>query len=268
MRPSILLLLLIGLFGGFPVLAFQSSEGCEPGKCTDCHSLNPEEASEIFKDIPGDILSVEPAEVPGLWRIELKTTEKVFPFYLDFSKTYLISGDVIRLQDRKNLTEERRHDLNPIDPASLPTEDALLLGSPQAKQRIIVFTDPRCRYCSKLHQAMKQAIQLRSDLLFLIKLLPLKQSSLDSSRTIACNHSLDFLEAAFADQTLPAQNCETHVIEQNLTLARDLGIRTAPTLILPDGKVVSGYQDPAGLLKLIDQARGAEPSGKNPEAGN
>lgn len=255
MRLFYSLLMATILFSAVPAQAFMAKdEGCGAGKCTDCHVLSKAEAGEIFKDIQGEIQSVDFAAVPGLWRIEMKTQNRIIPLYLDFSKTYLITGNVIRLADRKNLTEERLRKLNPIDPARIPTEDALLMGNPEAKKRIIVFTDPHCPYCSKLHQVIKQVVEKRSDLLFLLKLMPIKQGSLKAAKTIACNRSLEQLDQAFAGQALPEPDCNSPVIEQNLTLARELGIRSTPTLILPDGEISPGYKNLDSLLELIDQA--------------
>lgn len=263
MRLFIVFLLVASLSYSAPVLAFMKSAGCGAGNCTDCHALSKTEAGKIFKDIQGEIQSVDFADVPGLWRIELKTQNRIIPLYLDFSKTYLITGNVIRLADRKNLTEERLRKLNPIDPSVIPTEDALLIGNPAAKKRIFVFTDPHCPYCSKLHQVIKLAVSKRTDLLFLLKLMPIKQGSLKAAKTIACNHSLEQLDEAFTGKALPEPSCDTPVIEQNLTLARELGIRSTPTLVLPDGEISPGYKNLDSLLELIDQAGG--PAAKTTE---
>jgi thiol:disulfide interchange protein DsbC len=251
--------LLISCLFSAPALGFIVEEGCGAGTCADCHTLGKDEAKEIFKDIQGEVQSVDFAAVPGLWRVELKTPERTIPLYLDFSKSYLITGNVIRLADRKNLTEARLRQLNPIDPARIPLEDALTIGNPAAAKRIIVFTDPHCPYCSKLHQVIKQAVAQRPDLLFQIKLMPIKQSSLNISKTIICNNSLEQLEAAFAGQTLPEPGCNTPVIEQTLTLARELGIRSTPTIVLPDGEISPGYKNLERLLELIDQAAAGAP---------
>ena len=96
--------------------------------------------------------------------------------------------------------------------------------------------------------------------------MPIKQSSLSISKTIACNHSLEQLEQAYAGKALPEPSCETPVIEQNLTLARELGIRSTPTLVLPDGEISPGYKNLETLLNLIDQASGPPPAAKAAEA--
>ncbi len=238
-----------------PAIAFMpAAEGCGAGSCTDCHALSKEEAKSIFKDIRGDVKSVDFAEVPGLWRIEMEMQNKIIPLYLDFSKSYLITGNVIRINDRKNLTEERIRKLNPIDLKQIPLDDALQLGNPNADTRIIVFTDPHCPYCSKLHQELKKVVAKRPDLLFLIKLLPIKESSLAISKTIICNNSLEQLDDAFAGKSLPEPNCNSTDIDQTISLARELGIRSTPTLVLPNGQLAPGYKKLDRLLELIDQA--------------
>lgn len=256
--------LLVMLFStSSPAIAFTSAgEGCGAGSCADCHSLSTNEAKELFKGLQGEVVSTDFAEVPGLWRIGMKVQDKTLPVYLDFSKSYLISGNVIRLNDRKNLTEEQYRQFNPIDLSNIPTDDDLLLGNPDAENKIIVFTDPHCSYCKKLHSVLQQAVEKRSDLLFQIKLMPIKQSSKEISQTIACNRSMEQLEAAFAGEIIPETDCETNVIEQNLSIARSLDIRSTPTLILPNGQIAPGYKSLETLLDLIDQAKVTEKTGE------
>jgi len=111
-------------------------EGCGSGSCIDCHSLSKEEATEIFKPIGGEVQGVDHAEVPGLWRIEVKAKDKIIPLYLDYSKSFMIAGDVIRLKDRKNITDQRFQELNPVETSNIPLDDALLLGEKDAKTKV------------------------------------------------------------------------------------------------------------------------------------
>ncbi len=255
MRFCVLLILMLFVTSS-PAIAFTpTEEGCGAGTCSDCHSLSTNEAKELFKGLQGEVVSTDFAEVPGLWQIGMKVQDKVLPVYMDFSKSYLISGNIIRLHDRKNLTEVRYRQLNPVDVASIPTDDALLLGNPMAENKIIVFTDPHCPYCKNLHEVLKQAVEKRSDLLFQIKLMPIKESSKGVAKTIVCNKSMEQLEAAFEKKPLPEAECETDVIGQTLAMAQSLGIRSTPTLILPNGQIAPGYKSLEALLELIDQSK-------------
>jgi thiol:disulfide interchange protein DsbC len=239
-------------------------EGGGTTRCSDCHTLSMDDARKVFNGLQGEVVSVDIAEVPGLWRIGMKTQGKTVPVYLDFSKSYLISGNVIRLTDRKNLTEEWYRQHNLVDLLRIPIDDALLLGNPTAKNKIIVFTDPHCSYCKQLHQVLRQAVEKRPDLQFLIKLLPLQQSSKSLAKTIACNKSMEQLDAVFAGKTIAEADCKTEVIEQTLAIARSLGINSTPTLILPNGQLAPGYQPLEPLLKLIDQNQSVQDSQKQP----
>jgi thiol:disulfide interchange protein DsbC len=254
MRIFFSLFAMIWLFSS-PAIAFKpTAEDGKVGDCKSCHVLSKEAASEVFKGFQGEVVSVDFAEAPGLWQIGMENEGKTYPIYLDFSKTYLISGNLIRLKDRKNLTEEKFRQLNPVDLSLVPTDDALLLGNPEAEKKVIVFTDPHCPYCVKLHEVLKEIVAERSDLLFQIKLLPLKASSKKVAETIACTKSMEQLEAAFARQEIPEVSCENKIIEQNLAIAQSLGVRGTPALILPNGQIAPGYKPLDALLKLIDQA--------------
>lgn len=208
---------------------------------------------EALQGIQGEVISVEPAEVPGLYRVAMKMQGKIVPIYLDASGSYLFSGDVIRIKDRKNLTEAYFQQLNPVDSASIPLDAGLTLGNPDAAQQVIVFTDPHCPYCSKLHKVLHEAVTANHELAFHIKLIPFKQSSKNVSKTILCNKSMEQLDLAFTGQSLPEASCESDTVEKNLALAQKLGIHGTPTLILPNGQVSSGYRPLEELLKLIEE---------------
>jgi len=244
-------LFLIIILSSLPVYATDNTDASD--QKSEPQSLTKAAAIEALQGIQGEVVSVDPAEMPGLFRVAMKMQGKIVPIYLDASGSYLFSGNIIRIKDRKNLTEAHFQQLNPVDFASIPLDEGLTLGTPGATQQILVFTDPHCPYCSKLHKVLHDAVKANPDLAFHTKLIPLKQSSKKISKTIICNKSMEQLEMAFSGQSLPEANCETDVIEKNLALAQKLGIRGTPTLILPNGQISSGYRPLDELLKLIEE---------------
>ncbi len=62
--------------------------------------------------------------------------------YVDFSKKYLILGSIISIKERRNLSQERFADLKRIDISQIPLDDALVMGDPKARIRIVAFDDP------------------------------------------------------------------------------------------------------------------------------
>ncbi len=213
--------------------------------------LTKEAVVQALKDIQGEVVAVAPSEVLGLYQVTVKMQDRNIPVYLDSTGTYMISGNIIDLKQRRNLTEELFRRINPVDVSSIPLDDALTLGNPDAEQQIIVFTDPHCPYCSQLHKVLYEAIEADPNLVFQIKLLPLQQSSQRVAQTILCNKSMDQLEQAFAGEALPEPGCQTDDLQQNQALAQSLQISGTPTLVLPNGQIYAGYRPLDDLLQLI-----------------
>lgn len=104
-----------------------------------------------------------------------------------------------------------------------------------------------------LHQVMKKIIELRKDIAFYIKISPSKRhaESYEKSKSIVCEKSLTLLRDAFKKKELPKPNCETLAVDENMKLAQELGITSAPIIILPDGRLFPGYKDTKTLISLI-----------------
>jgi thiol:disulfide interchange protein DsbC len=100
---------------------------------------------------------------------------------------------------------------------------------------------------------MKKVIEKRKDIAFYIKMfpLPMHTGAHEKAAAIVCEKSLALLDDAFEKKQLPKPKCETTVIDENLKLAEKLGISGAPTLILPDGRVISGYREADALISLV-----------------
>jgi len=232
-----------------------TADGCGAGTCNECHSITKEETAQLLGSMVDKVNSVEFSEVPGMWVAEVEKGGNKLPVYIDFSKQYLVSGNVIRLNDKENLTQQRSARMNKVDISTIPLEDALLLGKSSAKTKVIVFTDPECPYCKKLHEELKEVVRRDPNIAFLIKLFPLQMhpNAYEVSKSIICNKSMELLEISFAGKPVPPANCDTAVVDQTLALVGDLGIRSTPTLVLPDGLVVPGFKKAEALLMLIGE---------------
>jgi len=232
-----------------------SSEGCGAGVCADCHSITMAETEQLLGGMVDKVNSVEFAEIPGMWVAEVEKDQNKLPVYIDFSKKYLVSGNVIRLNDKQNLTRQRSVRMNSVDVSKIPLADALLLGKPSAKTKVIVFTDPECPYCKKLHEELKEVVRRDPEVAFYIKLFPLKMhpNAYNISKSIVCNNSMEYLELSFSGKPVPAPNCEIPVVDQTIALAGELGIRSTPTLVLPDGRVIPGYRKAEAILTIVSE---------------
>lgn len=247
-----LLFSLLLLLCSSPVWA-KGGDGCGAGACASCHSMAQSEAAQILDGLVDKVFDVQLAEVPGMWLVEVEKDRNRFPVYIDFSKKYLLSGNVIRIADLANVTRQAQAGTHLVDISRIPLDDALLLGSPKAETRVIVFTDPECPYCRKLHTELHEVVRRDPQIAFYIKMFPLEMhpNAYGISRSIVCNGSLELLEASFAGKPVPPAECDATAVDETLALVRELGIRSTPTLVLPDGQVVPGYKTADDLLVRI-----------------
>jgi thiol:disulfide interchange protein DsbC len=112
--------------------------------CSKCHTLTKDDAATLLKDLIPNVKVLEVRVIPvrGMWEVDIESGGKKGPLYVDFSKKYLVSGTIINIKDKKNLTQERAQELNKVDVSQIPLGDALVMGDKNAKHKVIVFDDP------------------------------------------------------------------------------------------------------------------------------
>jgi thiol:disulfide interchange protein DsbC len=245
-----------------PAGAFGASGGCGEGKCIECHSLDEKEAEGLLKGLVEKIHKVEFSQVPGLWKVEVEGKGQRGVVYIDFSKAFTLTGRIIRLADWTEVVEGVSAKPRKADPATVPLADALLLGSREAATKVIVFTDPQCPYCKKLHEELGKVVAENPDVAFYMKLFPLAShpESYGISKAVICEKSLSLLEESFAGKKIPEPSCETDAVDRNIELAGQMGITSTPTLLLPDGRILPGFKPAEKLLEILT----APPEGTAP----
>ncbi len=240
-----------------------ASGACD-ADCMKCHTLSKEEVQKILaltNSPDAKIIKLQMSPVRGLWEVSVDNKGKRGLFYVDFSKKYMVAGQIIEVNAGIDKTRERLTELNKdrkIDRSKIPLKNARLLGDKSAAKKIIVFTDPDCPFCGKFHAELKKVVEQRKDIAFYIKLYPLIKLHPDAywkSKSIICNKSLKLLEDNFDKKTIPKLDCETKEIEENIKLAERLGITGTPTTIMPDGSVQVGFLEADKLIKIVDSIK-------------
>jgi len=247
----------LALFLSAPAAAFQKEPG--PAKeCSECHKLTKEEAGKILGKVVDNVVGVQPGPFPGVWEVDVARSGKTYPIYLDYSLKYVFNGQIIRLSDMANLTVLRFQDLNRVDVASIPVQDAIRIGSKTAKKTVIVLSDPTCPYCVKLHGEIKKAAAKDAEVAFLV--MPYPRNGKDKATygkclAVVCSKSEKMLDDVFTGKELPAATCKSNAVDVTMKLAERLKIEGTPTMILPDGRMISGSMEADALLSLLNGAR-------------
>lgn len=168
--------------------------------------------------------------------------------YMDESGRYLLVGEIYDLKTSKNITASRLEEITRIDFSSLPLDKAVKVGS--GKHRLAVFYDPDCPYCKRLYSELRDSKEFTT-YYFLYPLREIHPDAYDKSVRIWCSKdrakALDEVESGKA---IPPKECP-HPVDEIIALGRNLGINGTPTIILPDGRRISGYVPKEELLSRV-----------------
>lgn len=239
-------LILITLLIPLKAAAFEGPPGCSMD-CSSCHSLSEKEASELLKI---DNVKISDSPAKGIWQVDGTQDGRNVRVYMDYAKkNVLLINQFIPVESIGKPPELKKLDLNEI-----PLSGTIRVGDKKAKNKVIVFDDPDCPYCRKLHKEIKEIAAKRKDIAFYIKLYPLDMhpQAYEKAKAILCENSFEMLDAAFEGKEVPKAKCDTKEVDRNIETAKKLGIRGTPGIVLPDGRLVPGYVEAGVLLELID----------------
>lgn len=227
--------------------------------CTKCHKLTKQEAKNLLAHNPqlstAEIIDIKQSPIKGLWQVTAQKGDKKGIFYIDISKNYVITGDIYSPKKSQNITLAELEKVINVKVPETIIKNSLLLGSPNAKIRATVFTDPQCPHCLKLHHELKKVVAQRKDIAFNLVLYPVMSvhpTAYDQAKSVYCTKSIKTLEDAYNGTTLPFATCDATAIDQNMEFAQKYGITGTPTIVLPNGNISYGFIESKAIITLLE----------------
>ena len=198
---------------------------------------------------------VRPTPMKGLYEVRVGTDV----FYTDASGNYLIQGELIDTQARRNLTEDRINKLTAVNFSALPLKDAVTIVRGDGKRKVAVFEDPNCGYCKRFERDLQQ-INNVTVYLFLYPIL--SPDSAEKSRNIWCSkdQATAWQDQMVRDKPAPAASCDTSALQRNLAFGKKYKITGTPTLIFANGTRVPGAIGAQEVEKRLAEAASDTPS--------
>ena len=174
--------------------------------------------------------------------------------YSDANAKYIFMGDVLDIQNRKNLTQARLSVLNAVKWESLPLSNAIKLVKGKGERKIVVFSDVDCPYCRKFEGELAKVDNI-TVYTFLYPIEGLHPKAVQTSRQIWCAPDKnkawdDYLGSG----KIPANDGKcVNPVDNNIALANKLGINGTPTIILSNGQRIPGMVPAAKLEEMMKQ---------------
>jgi thiol:disulfide interchange protein DsbC len=150
---------------------------------------------------------------------------------------------------RQNVGPDAADALPNTNFASLPLTDAIKTVKGRGTRAVAVFSDPNCPYCKRLDDELAQLDNVTIYTFLLPWVSPDRHAA----------------EAAWA-RANPARADDTAVLDRNLRLAAQIGLRGTPLLITADGRVSEGAQRAGELEAWLNAAPSPTPAGQTTHA--
>ena len=195
------------------------------------------------------VQSVAATPIAGLYEIVVTGNQVV---YVDAKADYMLVGDLIDINTRKSLTEERASQLSQVDYTTLPLEQAIKEVRGKGTLQVVVFTDPDCPFCKRLETEFAKLDDI-TIYNFMMPILSLHPGAEKKAEQIWCQPNPTAAWTGWMRQGTPiaaVANCDNPVAE-TMSLGEQLGFTGTPTLIFPNGKTQSGYSPMPQLLETI-----------------
>jgi thiol:disulfide interchange protein DsbC len=215
----------------------------------DSLALTNEEATNILKELiktEFKILEIREAPLEGFWEVVSEVGHERMIIYIHKNLRFMIHGQILDRQIKKNLTLDRLKGFRKVDPSGLPLENAIPMG--EGKRKLYVFTDPQCYFCFQLHEELKQI----KDLQTFFFLYPLTPASYEKAKSIWCSQDkVRAIEETYQGKELRSPSCDTSPIDKNMEFGKRLLIDSTPTLLFQNGKMIEGFASPNTLENLL-----------------
>ena len=203
--------------------------------------------AKLSQTLGFNVASIKASPMPGV--VEVLTDQGLF--YASADGNFLLHGKMYGLGDNvSNLTEESLAQVR-VDGMVKFTDNMIVYPAKNEKHVVTVFTDITCGYCRKMHEQMSAY----NDKGITVRYLAYPRAGVKDRngsysqgfkdlRSIWCHEDAETaLTKAKSGSSVAARICEAP-IEEEFNFGRQVGVTGTPAIMLKNGMMVPGYQDP------------------------
>lgn len=172
--------------------------------------------------------------------------------YMSVDAQYMIEGDLYNLITKENVSEKAKSVIRLSAINKLGPEKMLVYKPKTVKSTITVVTDIDCPYCRRLHDEIPDYMKNNIEVRYIF--MPLKGAA-DMKKTVSVwcsDNQQQALDIAKSGGEVEEKTCD-NPIKDHLELARELGVRGTPAIILENGEMLPGYVPVAKLVAQLQQ---------------
>jgi thiol:disulfide interchange protein DsbC len=212
-------------------------------------ALKQELAAAISNFLPDvEIDNIQPSPIEGLYQVIIGTEV----IYMTRDGSYVVKGEILDINKRRNLTEDLRADSRVKLLSNLKKDEYIEFAGKNARDTIYVFTDVDCGYCRKLHLDVPELNSRGINVRYLA--YPRAGVNSDTGKEMSQVWCADDRQTALTAsknrESFKGKTCDAPIAEQYV-LGQKLGVRGTPSIYLENGRNLPGYVPPAEIQKQL-----------------
>ncbi len=174
--------------------------------------------------------------------------------YITEDGRYLLrEAELYDLEEMSNLSEQTRSQARARVLQTYGADKMVVFPAKQQRHYVTVVTDIDCPYCRKFHEHIGVLNRRGVEVRYLM--YPRAGEGSDSyhkSVSVWCaDDPLQAMTTAKRLQPIEARECANPVLE-HMDLVEQIGIRSTPSIFLPDGSLIRGYRPPEELIAVLE----------------
>lgn len=179
-------------------------------------------------------------------------------FYTDQNANFLVLGSIVDLKTKENVTEMRMRQLNRVDFASLPVDNAIKIVRGNGSRKVAMFADPNCGYCKRFERDL---LGVNDITVYVFPYPILSPDSMEKSKAVWCSpdRGKAWIDLMVRDQAPKSDGkCDTP-IDKVLAYGQSKKIQGTPTLFFEDGERIPGVMPIPDFEKRLVAAKLPQP---------
>ncbi len=206
--------------------------------------------SQVLPDVT--VTGVSKTPIDGIYEVQIGPDV----LYMTEDAKFVVKGDVYDLEQRVNLTKERRAEARVEAFKRLGTEKVIEFAPKGKTEHVLyVYTDIDCTYCRRFHNEVPEL----NNAGIAVRYLPFPRAGIGSDShkkyvSVYCaadrNKALTDAKAS-SGRNIEMKECENPVAEL-FELGKSMGVRGTPAVFLDTGYELGGYIPAAQLIKFFE----------------
>ena len=174
--------------------------------------------------------------------------------YVTDDGRYMLRGDLVDLEARRNVTEEARQSVRAEAVSALGEASMVVFAPDTVKHTVTVFTDVDCPYCARMHQQVADYNRLGIEIRYAaFPRAGIGSSTFDTMVSVWC--AADRQKAmtdAKAGIAIEAARCENPV-SGHYEAGKAIGVTGTPAIVLESGELIPGFVPPQELAGRLEE---------------